>query len=89
MINRLNKEGDRDPIEIPLPIATSCREQSSLLQKTRNNGISIALTIRSVDRYYKSNLANRTCVILNCNDYSVQLEDLWVIGSHPRNLPLF
>ena len=40
----MNSECDRDP----LPIATSCREQSSLLQKTRNEGIAMGILTPSL-----------------------------------------
>ena len=43
----MNSECDRDP----LPIATSCREQSSLLQKTRNEGIAMGILTPSLSTH--------------------------------------
>ncbi len=55
---------DREKISIALPI-----QSFDPLQKTRNKGISIAVAIRSLDCYYKSNNLSPMCKILNCNDY--------------------
>ena len=46
-----------------LQLATSYREQNSLLQKMRGYGISIALAIHSVGCYCKSNSAGAKCII--------------------------
>ena len=46
-------------------------QRRSLLQKTRDKGISIAVAIRSLDCYYKPYNVCLMCKIFSYNDYSV------------------